>query len=151
MKTQQRISETLSEKGMWIRFGHVPFYVRPLTLAQLYDVGACVERMQQVQIAENEQINALVEILSRYTDVKICAEFTVKIMFRRKLTRFLFGWWVRRNLTVHKYEQILKYGTRYMNAAFFLTSLTFLKGVKALTKPTMNTQEATAHGDLSVE
>jgi hypothetical protein len=150
MSTRKIIANTISERGVFVRVGKIPFYVRPLTLAQIYRIGAIIENLQCLTIKEDEEIHPVVEIFNKYKDMKLCQRFICEMMFRRTLTRKLFSWYVRRNLTMRKYEEILKISSASLNSAFFLSSLTFLKGVNEVTKPTL-TQTPIARGDLSPE
>lgn len=112
-------------------------------MAQIYDIGAIVEKTEE--IALEGEFNPIVEMLSRYTDVKLCSEVVVVMLFRTRIMRKVFGWYIKHHLTMQRYKKIIEYGAITFRAAFFLTSFSFLKGTKEMTKTT-NTAEATARG-----
>lgn len=145
----KQTSDVISEKPILLRFGFLWFLMRPLTLSQIYEIGAIVQNIEEVNLPEGE-FNPVVEMLRRYTDMKICSSIVVKMLFRRKLKRILFGWYVKKHLTMAKYKKVIEFGAMSFQAAFFLTSFTFLKGTKEVTKQT-NTESVTHLGDSSVE
>ena len=114
-------------------------------MAQIYDIGALVEKAEGLDL--HGEFNPIVEMLSRYKDVALCSQIVIIMLFRSRVMRKLFGWYVKQTLTMAKYKEIIEYGAVTFKAAFFLTSFTFLKGAKETTKMT-NIVEATALGDL---
>lgn len=144
----QKTSDTISEKPIVIWFGLIPYIVKPMTLAQIYAIGGVVESMEEIDL--NGNFNAIAKMLQRYDDINRCANIVTLMVFRSHLMRKLFGWHVKRNLTMKKYQRVIEYGALSFRAAFFLTSFSFLKGVKETTKMT-NTAEATTRGDSSAQ
>lgn len=78
------------------------------------------------------------------------ADVAVITMFRSSWMRWLFGNFVKKRLTVSRYKKLQDYMAKTMDAAFFLHTIIFLKGLKEVTKPT-NMPEATVPGQPSVE
>lgn len=142
----QMVANTITERPMLIWLGIIPIIVRPLTLAQIYDIGAEVEKIEEVDITG--EFNPIIKMLQRYEDIAVCTEITKICLFRKRWKRWLFGRIIRNHLTMSMYNRIIEYSAQSFGASFFLTSFTFLKGTKEVTKPT-NTEEATASGDSS--
>lgn len=141
-----KTSDVITEKPIWMRFGLLYFVLRPMTMAQIYEVGALVEKTEGIDL--QGEFNPIVEMLSRYKDVDICSQVATIMLFRSRFMRKLFGWYVRHNMTMSRYKQIIEYGAITFQAGFFLTSFSFLRGAKETTKMT-NTAAATALGDSS--
>lgn len=139
-----RTADVITEKPMWMRFGLLYFVLRPMTMAQIYEVGALVEKTEGIDL--QGEFNPIVEMLSRYEDVNTCSQVAVIMLFRSRLMRKLFGWYVRHNMTMSRYKSIIEFGAITFQAGFFLTSFSFLRGAKETTKTT-NIAEAIALGD----
>jgi hypothetical protein len=145
MGKNRKVSDTVTERGVWVRIGVLPFYIKPMTLAQLYTIGATIQHISVPDWGEDEKINVVAEMLNRYRDAHLCSRFAVQMIFRSPIMRIVFGAYIRHNLTIDKYAQIIRFGTQSIDPAFFLTNITFLKGVKAVTKMT-NIPSPTARG-----
>ena len=148
MNTTKLTSDTLSEKPRLIRFGFLFFRMKPLTLAQIWEVGGILEQ-QEIKAVDGD-VNVIAEMLERVDNIKAAQEIAVAMLFRSALSRWLFGSFVKSRLTMERYQQMMEYYLMTLRAAFFLISFTSLKGVKEITKKT-NTPEATALGDSSEE
>lgn len=146
MKQTQLTSDTLSEKPRLIRFGFLFFMMKPLTLAQIWEVGSVLEGQEIKPV--NGDVNVMAEMLERVDNIKAAQEIALIMLFRSRLKRTLFGWFVRSRLTMGRYQKMMEYYLMTLRAAFFLICLTSLKGIKEVTKKT-NTAEATALGDSS--
>lgn len=144
----KKTSDVITEKPIIVRFGLLCFVVKPMTMAQIYEIGAVVEKTEGIDL--NGDFNPVVKMLSSYKDVKTCSEVATIMVFRSRWTRKLFGWYIKHHMTMARYQKIIEYGAVTFRAAFFLTSFSFLKGTKEITKTT-NTAEATAHGGSSAE
>ena len=68
-------------------------------------------------------------------------------LFRSLIMRFLFGWYIRHNLTMREYEKLITFESTSFNINFFLTSIIFLKKTTTMTNP----NPTTAHGQQWVE
>lgn len=124
------------------------FLARPLTLAQLWKVGSIVSEMPELDL--DGKFNPLAKVLERPDDFKVCTEVFIALLFRGWLKRKLFGWYIRKHLTAKQYAKLLAYTTQSFDAGFFLTNLTFLKGLRTVTSQT-NTDAVTAPGVSSGE
>lgn len=144
----KKTSDVLTEKPIIVRFGLLFFVVRPMTMAQIYEIGAIVEKTEEMDL--NGDFNPVVKMLSSYKDIATCSEVATTMVFRNRWMRKLFGWYVKRHMTMARYQKIIEFGAITFRAAFFLTSFSFLKGTKETTKMT-NTARATAHGVSSGE
>lgn len=148
MNNTKVTSDTLSEKPRLIRFGFLFFTMKPLTLAQIWEIGSVLETQEIKPI--NGDVNVMAEMLERVENIKAAQEIAVIMLFRSRWKRKLFGWFVKSRLTMGRYQQMMEYYLMTLRAAFFLICLTSLKGIKEVTKKT-NTAEATALGDSSEE
>lgn len=144
-----KVTQTILEQNVKVvKIGLFSFRIKPTTLAQVYELGAIVEQMEQLDLTGN--INIVLETLKRYTDLMAMQDIALTLLFRSRRKRAFWRPYVRKCLTMDIYKEILETGMASFKAAFFLTSITFLKGVKETTKLT-NTAEATVHGDSSEE
>lgn len=151
MTEVKKTKDALLEKPMFIRFGIMLFRVKPLTLAQIYEIGAVVENMKEVETNTlGRTINALAKSLELYENIPLCEKVVLISMFRRSLWRKIWGRFIRKRMTVARYRRLVEYFALTFQAAFFFTSFTFLKGAKMITSPT-NTDEVTALGASSEE
>ena len=146
MRQTQLTSDTLSEKPRLIRFGFLFFTMKPLTLAQIWEVGSVLEGQDIKPV--NGDVNVMAEMLERVDNIKAAQDIALIMLFRSCWKRKLFGWFVRSRLTMGRYQKMMEYYLMTPRAAFFLISITSLKGVKEMTKRT-NTAEAIALGDSS--
>src|SRR5574344_1545338 len=128
--TQEKVAETISESAKMIRFGIIPFFVRPATLTQIWEVGAKVEKMNNADI--QGRINTLQILLDNFNDVRLCADIVVIMVFRSKFMRFLLGWYIRHHLNMGRYKEVMNFSIASFNATFFLKTFISLKGTKQL-------------------
>lgn len=140
----KKTSDVLTEKPIIVRFGLLFFVIRPMTMAQIYEIGAVVEKTEGIDL--NGDFNPIVKMLQSYKDIEKCSEVATIMIFRSLWMRKAFGWYVKHHMTMARYQKIIEYGAITFRAAFFLTSFSFLKGTKEVTKMT-NTAAATVHGD----
>ena len=149
MKSEEKreVANTLSEKGIWIRIGFLPFRLRPITLAQIYEMGAIANDINADGLEEKKKIKILAETIAHYNDARIMSKVFVICLFRSLLMRFLFGWYIRHNLTMREYEKLITFESTSFNINFFLTSIIFLKKTTTMTNPNLTT----AHGQQWVE
>ena len=149
MKSEEKreVANTLSEKGIWIRVGFLPFRLRPITLAQIYEMGAIANDINADGLEEKKKIKILAETIAHYNDARIMSKVFVICLFRSLLMRFLFGWYIRYNLTMREYEKLITFESTSFNINFFLTSIIFLKKTTTITNP----NPTIAHGQQWVE
>lgn len=143
MEQENKTSSVLAEKAIWVRFGLIPFRIRPLTLAQIWEIGEKVQECKQLEV--EGRFNAIEKMLSAHQDIRTLQKIVVKAVFRSSVARFLFGWYIRKHTTMKRYKQVISFCSQSFNAPFFFQSLLFLRGAKQVT---MNTHEATRHGAL---
>jgi len=137
---------TLLERPRKVKIGWRMFKVHPLTLAQIYEMGAIVEGIEGLDL--HGEVNVIVETLRRFRDMERIQRLVMVMLFRNKRKRWWWRRYIKRHLTIDVYQNVLETGMATFKAAFFLTSITFLKGVQDVTKTT-NTAEVTAHGGSS--
>ena len=149
MKSEEKreVANTISEKGIWIRIGFLPFRLRPITLAQIYEMGAIANDINADGLEEKKKIKILAETIAHYNDARIMSKVFVICLFRSLIMRFLLGWYIRHNLTMREYEKLITFESTSFNINFFLTSIIFLKKTTTMTNP----NPTTAHGQQWVE
>ena len=149
MKSEEKreVANTLSEKGIWVRVGFLPFRLRPITLAQIYEMGAIANDINADGLEEKKKIKILAETIAHYNDARIMSKVFIICLFRSLLMRFLFGWYIRYNLTMREYEKLITFESTSFNINFFLTSIIFLRKTTTMTNP----NPTTAHGQQWVE
>ena len=149
MKSEEKreVANTLSEKGIWIRIGVLPFRLRPITLAQIYEMGAIANDINADGLEEKKKIKILAETIAHYNDARIMSKVFIICLFRSLLMRFLFGWYIRHNLTMREYEKLITFESTSFNINFFLFFIIFLKKTTTMTNP----NPTTAHGQQWVE
>ena len=149
MKSEEKreVANTLSEKGIWVRVGFLPFRLRPITLAQIYEMGAIANDINADGLEEKKKIKILAETIAHYNDARIMSKVFIICLFRSLSMRLLFGWYIRHNLTMREYEKLITFESTSFNINFFLTSIIFLKKTTTMTNP----NPTTAHGQQWVE
>lgn len=143
-KEIQAVADTITEKPTLVFIGVLPVIIRPLTMAQIYEIGAILEDVEGIDVEGD--FNPVVKMLSEYKNIDVCTKVCNIILFKSPVKRWMFGRYVKKHLTMASYRRIIEYAATAFGAAFFLTSFTFLKGAKEVTKKT-NTAEAIASGD----
>ena len=142
-----KTTETISERGIWVRFGLLPVYVKPMVLAQIWAIGETLQKCKELDI--EGRFNAISKMLSMHEDIRIIQKVVVLAVFRSSIARFLLGWYIRKHTTMERYKRVVEFCAASFNAAFFFASMSFLRGAKRTTMT--HTQQATVHGDSSEE
>lgn len=132
----------ITERPIFVCIGMIPFLVRPMTLAQIWQIGEKIGDINEIEI--EEEFNPYQKVFSMFKDVRNANEITPIIVFRSRLMRKIFGGFLRKRMTMNKYNKLLQYASLSFDASFFLQSITFLKGCS---QTATNTKEATALGD----
>lgn len=135
---------------MFIWFGMLPFIVKPLTLVQIWDIGAISKDMPEVEQEKIDKLNAVSATLLYSGEAKKMADIAVLTMLRSVLMRWLFGSYIKKRLTIRKYKRLQDYMANTMDASFFLSTIIFLKGLNETTKTT-NIAEVIVPGQQLVE
>lgn len=139
---EKNTAGVITEKSIFVFFGMIPFLVRPMTLAQIWQIGEKIGDIDEIDI--EGEFNPYQKVFSMFKDVKSANEITPIIVFRSRLMRRIFGRFIRKRMTMKKYNELLQYASLSFDASFFLQSITFLKGCS---QTTTNTKEAIARGD----
>lgn len=147
---QKRVADIIGERPIIIWFGLLPFFVRPITYNQIWDIG---EITQSLPTLTQDKVQGLLDVsatLEFHAEAKKKADIAVLTMFRSSWMRWLFSGFVKKRLTVNRYKKLQNYMAKTMDAAFFLHTIIFLKGLSEVTKTT-NTAEVIAPGAPSAE
>lgn len=141
MKEEKKTSSVLTEKGTWVRFGLIPFYIRPLTLAQIWEIGELIQKCNAVELQGS--FNPIEKMLKSHKDLRFLQKVVVKAVFRGSVARFLLGWYITKKTTMKRYNQVINFCAQSFEAPFFFQSMTSLRGLKQVT---MNTREVPRPG-----
>lgn len=147
---QKRVADIIGERPIIIWFGLLPFFVRPITYNQIWDIGGIT---QSLPTLTQDKVQGLLDVsatLEFHAEAKKKADIAVLTMFRSSWMRWLFSGFVKKRLTVNRYKKLQNYMAKTMDAAFFLHTIIFLKGLSEVTKTT-NTAEVIAPGAPSAE
>lgn len=144
MKTadKKEVYNTLTEKPIDIKIGVFTFKLRPLTLAQIYEIGAIGNELSEDDLGTKDKVKVFAEVIAHYKDAKIMQDMFVAALLPGKLKRFLFKRYVLKRLTVAVFNQFVTYVSQSLDVNFFLTSIIILRKTVEITNPT----QTTAHG-----
>lgn len=131
---KKKVAETLTEQATKIKVGRFNFKIKPLTLAQIYELGALTNEMDSENVETEKVVNMVSTALSNYENAKILTEVFIISAFRSHWGRKLWGWYIRKHITVKAYEQFLPALMLSFNANFFLTSIIFLHQTTKITE-----------------
>lgn len=142
-QTQTRTADTITERGYFVFVGILPIYVRPLTFGQVVEIGELASMLEDYD-AETDTKNMAKYVIEHTADVELLQEIAIIALFRSKIKRRLFGWYIRRHMNTRNYKKAFKaiYGT--FDYAFFFTSSLFLKEIKKTVG--MKSDTETPHG-----
>lgn len=148
MKTvdKEKIKDTLLEQSVKIKIGWRTFHLRPLTLAQIWEMGVFANDMKSADWNATDKVNVIHELFKHAKDARLMCEIFIVCAFRNKFWRKIWGAYIRKRLTVIHFNELLRFIGSSFNANFFLTSITFLSQTKIMTEPT-----TTARGQQSEE
>lgn len=128
-----KVKDTLLEKGFKMRFGILPIRVKPLTLAQVQEIGALAgglgtndDELKEMQFADG------LSDLAKYGD--LINDICLIILFRSQRKRGLLGNFIKKRLTSDHYKKLIGWLYQTFDFGFFLTSLVFMRGIKTKTK-----------------
>ena len=140
-------ADTLTERSHWMRIGILPIRLRPLTLAQIYEMGEYIASMDSEGLKIKGIFNAAAEMLSKYKNVPLMQETFLVTAYRRRWMRRLTRHYILHRLTIKHFQKALEVIMSAYTANFFLTSIIFLRQTKPITEP----RQTTAHGQQSEE
>lgn len=135
---RKRTHDAVAESGKWIIIGLLPVRVRPLTLGQIWELGHYTEQLDADGL-EDRKLRLYAEVFARYDNARLMQDIFITAAFRTKLTRFLLGWYIRKNLTFNTYSTLIDYDLEGLDANFFLTSIISLKRTTKMTEPKIMT------------
>lgn len=132
---KEAVAQTLREQPAWIKVGRMRFRVKPLTLCQIYELGVFANDMTAGTWGEDDKINIIQELIAHHKDARLMCEIFLVCAFRKRLPRWFFGRYIRKNLTIVDFNNLIQFIAKSFNANFFLTSITFLTRTKIMTEP----------------
>lgn len=137
---KQRVADVLIEKPLVVKIGWLIFVCRPLTLAQIYEMGATVNDIDISDLLDEKKLfNAFAAVLKHYGDAKKMIDAYMVCLTRKRWKRWLFRRYVKRRLTVNKFNELISFAATSFNANFFLTSIIFLRQASKMTEPSPTT------------
>ena len=144
MKTEEkkRTADVLMEKAIWIKVGWIPVRFRPLTLAQIYEIGRYANDIDGDGIELNKRINVVAAMFAKFKNAPLMRNVFVVCAFRSRLPRFIFKYYIKRHLRTIHLKKMMDYISQSYDANFFLTSIIFLKQMNLISEP----NQTTAHG-----
>lgn len=125
----------------------MPIKIRPLTLSQIYDMGAAANDVNGDDLQTEDKVNIIAVLMKHAKDAKAMQDVFLVCAFRKRWKRWLFGRYLRNHLTVEHFNILLTIIATTFNANFFLTSIIFLSQTKIMTEPS----PTTPHGQSSEE
>lgn len=134
-KDKQQVSEALSEKGIWVKVGLIPIYVKPITISQIYEMGAIANEINADNIRADEKINIMNSVIEHYEDADRMRKVFIVLAFRSKWKRWLLRRYIYKRLTMKQYMALLNHTAQSFDINFFLTSIIFLRKVVTVTEP----------------
>jgi hypothetical protein len=138
--TTQQTTDTISERGKFIRIGILPIYARPLTLLQVEEIGEVVEGMSEIKDTDPVITS---EVFKRVEGAKALGEVLVISLFRSRIMRLLLGGYVKKRLDSDTIKKCVAHMKDTFDFAFFFTATVFLRGMKRTKE---ERDEATALG-----
>lgn len=144
---KKKVADSLSERSHWIRVGWLHIKIKPLTLSQIYDMGAAANDINADDLQSLDKVNIIALLVKHAKDAKALQDVFLVCAYRKKWKRWLFGRYLRNRLTVEHFNKLLTLIATTFNANFFLTSIIFLSQTKIMTEP----NQTTAHGQSSEE
>lgn len=147
-KDKQRVADTLSEKIRFIRVGWLWFRVKPLSLWQIYEMGAASNDMTSDDLKEDGKMNMLAVMLKHSNDAKVMAEVFLICAMRSRWKRWLLRRYIRKRLTVEKFQELITIIMGSFSPNFFLTSIIFLTQTKIMTDPSQTTHLGQSSAEL---
>ena len=142
MKTEEkkRTEEVLTEKSKWLRIGFLPFRLRPLTLAQIYQMGKYCNEIDCEGVSLHQRINIVATMFAKYENIPFMQDVFCTCLFRTRFMRFIFKRYLRHRLTMAHFKKMVDYITQSYDANFFLTSIIFLKQMNMISEPSQTTR-----------
>lgn len=141
-KEKEKIVKTLTEEKQTIKVGKFSFQIKPVTLAQIYEMAVPANKIQSPNWGTGTKVNIIREMFKHGGDAQLMCEIFIICAFRNKLWRKVCGGYIRRHLNIVAFNELIQYLSASFNANFFLTSIIFLTQTKIMTEP----KKTTRHG-----
>lgn len=123
--------DTIEEKGSFFLIGMLPVYARPLTLSQVIEIGEISAYMREAgEIKDGRDIFKFT--FDSPIDVECLQEIAVVALFRSRLKRKVFGWYVRRKMNTRTLKKCMSVVFETFDYAFFFNASISLRGVKKI-------------------
>ena len=137
MKTKDKkmTADTILEESVKIKVGWFRFKVRPLTFGQIWEMSVYANDIKKPSWGDGDKINIFKALAEHGNDARLMNEVFIKCAFRKTWKRWLWGRYIRKNLDIIAFNELVKFVSRSFNANFFLTSITFLTQVLTITEP----------------
>lgn len=132
---KEKVANTLAERSNWIKVSWMCIRIKPLTLSQIYDMGAAASEINSNDLQVTDKVNIIALLMKHAKDAKALQDVFLVCAYRKKWKRSLFGKWLRNKLTVEHFNRLLAIIAATFNANFFLTSIIFLSQTKIMTEP----------------
>ena len=143
---KEKVVRALTEATSKVWVGKLRITLRPITFAQIYEMGACAHEIKPINIKDGDKVNTMHELFEHYKDAKAMGEIFLVCAYRKGWKRRLFRKYILSRLTINEFNKLIKFISTSFNANFFLTSINFLSQAKIMTEPT-----TTLHGPSSEE
>lgn len=135
IEEKQRVADTLSERKYWVRVGIMFFRIRPLTLWQIYEMGAAANDIDSEDLQQDGKVNMLAVLLKHANDAKAMVDVFCICAMRSRLKRWLLKRYIRKRLTSEIFAELITKLMESFSPNFFLTSIIFLTQAKIMTEP----------------
>lgn len=142
---KQKVANALSESSAKMKIGLLNILIRPLTLAQIFEMGAAANNIRSDDLQQMDKVNIIAVLMMHYKDAQAMQQVFLICAYRKKWKRWLFGKYIKPRLSVEHFSKLLTIIASTFNANFFLTSIIFLSQTKIMTEPS----QTTAHGQSS--
>lgn len=129
---ERKVGDAVIEKPLILKLGAIPVKVKPLTLAQIIEIGDIAADMVDVDITDTATFAEALKMGHLQGD-KVFSICEV-VAFRSRWRRRLLGWLLRRRMTSKVYQQLISWLYSTFDFGFFLTSLVFMRGIRTKTK-----------------
>lgn len=142
METEEksRVHDTLTEKPYSIKIGMFTFKLHPLTLAQIYSIGAIGNDLSSDDdLGSSDKVRVMAEVIAHYKDAKVMQEMFIAALLPGKFKRWLLKRYVLKRLTVGMFNEFVAYVSQSLDVNFFLTSIIILRKATEITNPSQTT------------
>lgn len=136
---KKKVADVLAERSSWIRVGWMHILIKPLTLSQIYDMGAAANDIDGSDLQSSDKFNVIAMMMKHAKDARALQDVFLVCAYRKKWKRWLLGRYVRNRLKIEHINHLITIIATTFNANFFLTSIIFLSQTKIMTEPSQTT------------